>query len=131
MTAENVEIVRDWFERWNRGERDVFGEEVDPDVEIASRLQSEPFRGPEGLQAWFAEIDEHFGEWQLVADEWHEVGNAVAAIGHVRMRGQKSGVGLEQPIGWLFTLRDGKLLRIETFTEPGQALEAARAREPG
>lgn len=44
MSQQNIEIVKGWFERWNRGEREFPDEEIHPDVQVISRLQSEPFR---------------------------------------------------------------------------------------
>ncbi len=72
MSHENVELVQSWFERWNRGDRDVFEDELHPDFQIVSRLQREPFEGREGLQQWMQEIDEQFREWELAGDEWRE-----------------------------------------------------------
>jgi hypothetical protein len=49
MSQENVELIQSWFERWNRGDRDFSTDELHPDFQIVSRLQSEPFEGRHGL----------------------------------------------------------------------------------
>ncbi len=125
MSEENVQLARELFDRWNRGEREFSDDEVDPEVQVVSRFQTEPFRGRDGLRRWMEEIDQHFQEWHLVVDEWRDTGAQVVGLGHIRLRGQESGVGFDQPMGWLVGVRDGRLLRMQTFATPGEALEAA------
>ncbi len=129
MSQENVKLVQSWFERWNRGDRDVFEDELHPDFQIVSRLQSEPFEGAEGLQQWMQEIDEQFREWELAGDEWRETGDRVVVLGRVRLRGKGSGVAVDQPHGWVFDFKDGKVSRLRHFAQPQAALEAAGLRE--
>jgi ketosteroid isomerase-like protein len=46
------------------------------------------------------------------------------------MHGGQSGIPFDQPIGWLFEIRDGQAFRFETFLDnPAEALEAAGLRE--
>jgi ketosteroid isomerase-like protein len=49
----------------------------------------------------------------------------VLVLGDLHMRGRESGVELDQPLGWLLTFRDGKLLRYEVFADQGEARRAA------
>jgi ketosteroid isomerase-like protein len=125
MSQENLELARELIDRWNRGEREFSDDEVAPDVQVVSRFQTEPFRGRDGLRRWMQEIDLHFKEWHLVIDKWRDAGDLVVGLGHIELRGQESGVELEQPMGWLIGYRDGRLLSMQTFPTPGEALEAA------
>jgi ketosteroid isomerase-like protein len=125
MSEDNIRLVKSWFERWNRGERDFLSEETDPEVEIVSRLATEPYRGRDGMQQWFLEIDQQFDRWSLVAEEWRDVGDRVVVLGRVSMRGRGSGVELDQSIGWLIEVSEGRLKRLEMFVPPEGALEAA------
>ena len=129
MSQENVEVVRGLFDRWNRGEREFSDDEVDPAVIVLSRFQPEPFRGRDGLRGWMQEIDQHFKEWRLVVNEWREEGDRVVGLGHIRLRGKESGVEFDQPMGWLVVLRDGRLVQLQPFPNPKDALEAAGLRE--
>jgi ketosteroid isomerase-like protein len=128
MSTENVELVPGWFDRWNRGERGPSDYEIDPEVEVMSRFQAEPFRGRDGLRRWVDEIGDQFNEWELSVDELRDAGDQVVVLGHVRVRGQKSGVEFDQPMANLVTVRDGRLLRLEFFASPAEALEAAGLR---
>ena len=123
MTRDNADIVRDWFERWNAGQRDDFDDEMHPDAEIVSAMLGGAHRGPDGLRRWFAEIEEQFDEWVVFVDEVHCEGDQVAAIGKVRLRGRGSGVSFDAPVGWLVEIRQGKLARLQTFVgDPSEAL---------
>jgi ketosteroid isomerase-like protein len=80
------------------------------------------------LRRWFQEIEEHFDEWTVIADEWHHAGDLVATLGRVRLLGRGSGVSFDTPVGLLFEIRGGKLSRLQTFVDdPGLALVAIRA----
>ena len=127
MSEENVEIVKDAFSRWNAGER-LFGGQIHPDAEILSRglMEGRPLRGREGFRRWFREVDEQFDEWTITTEEWRDAGDYVVALGRAHLHGRESGIEFDQPVGWLFEIRDGQVLRLETFLDdPAEALEAA------
>ena len=59
-------------------------------------------------------------------EDWRHAGDCVAALGHIYLHGRRSGVAFDQPVGILFEIRDGQLVRFETFLdEPADALKAA------
>ena len=77
------------------------------------------------MRRWFREIEEQFDEWIVTADEWHDAGDRVAAVGRVRLRGRGSGVSFDAPVGWLFEIQGGKLSRLQTFVDdPRLAVQA-------
>jgi ketosteroid isomerase-like protein len=126
MSHENVEFARSVFSRWNAGERRFPDEEIHPDVVVVSRLLGQAVRGRAGVRRYLREIDEHFDEWTMAIEDWHDAGDCVAALGQVRFHGRRSGIAFDQPVGILFEIRDGQLLRFETFLdEPADALKAA------
>jgi ketosteroid isomerase-like protein len=130
MSQENVEFAQSVFSRWNAGERRFLDEEIHPDVVIASRILGEPVQGRAGVRRYLREIDEQFDEWTMAVEDWHDAGDFVAALGHIRLHGRRSGVAFDQPVGILFEIRGGQLLRFETFVdEPADALRAAGLRE--
>jgi ketosteroid isomerase-like protein len=124
----NVELVRNAFDLWSRGEHESLLEQIDPDAEIsvssAQLARVEPFRGHEGYREWTATMEDSFDLWQIHPEVFHERGDRVVVLGHMRLRGRGSGVELDQPIGWLIELRDGKMTRFQTFRTHEEALEA-------
>jgi ketosteroid isomerase-like protein len=126
MSRENVEFAQSVFNRWNAGERTFPDEEIHPDVVIVSRLLGEAVRGRAGVRRYLREIDEQFDEWTMAIEDWRDAGDCVAALGRIRLHGRRSGVAFDQPVGVLFEIRRGQLLRFETFLdEPSDALQAA------
>ena len=130
MSEENVEFVKRAIDRWNRGERHP-DEEVHPDAEIVSRLMGGgPLHGREGARSYLQEIDEHFDEWTVVGDEWHDAGDRVVMVGRIHLHGRESGITFEQRVGFLIEVRDRQFFRLETFIDdPADALKAAGLRE--
>ena len=130
MSQANVQIVQRWFHRWNAGDRETFDDEIHPDAKIVTTMLGGTQHGPEAVRRWFREIEEQFGEWIVTADEWFDAGDRVAAVGRVRLRGGGSGVAFEEPVGWLFEIRGGKLARLQTFLDdPRLAVQAVGLRE--
>jgi ketosteroid isomerase-like protein len=90
-----------------------------------------------GTHAGFEEIRkrldtqlEVFDEFTIEPDEFHCDGELVAVPVRQRARGGASGVEIEIRIGHLWTVRNGKIARLEVFGARGdalQALEQARA----
>lgn len=124
----NAEWVREAFERWNAGDREPPLERFDPDVEvttvIAGALESEPYRGHEGVRAWLANLDENFEVWTIVPEEWHERGDTVVVLGKIHARGRGSGIELDQSIAWVARFRAGKLILVHTYLDHEEALRA-------
>jgi ketosteroid isomerase-like protein len=57
-----------------------------------------------------------------------ELGDRVVAVGHIRIRGTESGAETRSPIGYVFEFKDGKVIRMQSYFDPNQGLEAAGAR---
>jgi ketosteroid isomerase-like protein len=130
VSRESVEFAQSVFDRWNAGERQFRDEEIHPDVVVVSRILGTAVRGRAGVRRYLREIDEQFDEWTMEIEDWRDAGDCVVALGHIRLHGRRSGVAFDQPVGILFEIRAGQLLRFETFLdEPAEALEAAGLRE--
>jgi ketosteroid isomerase-like protein len=133
MSEENVELARRLLDRWNAGDHTFPDESVHPDIEVISHglMAGRPLHGREGLRRFFRELDEEFAEFMVTAEEWREEGDRVGMLGRLHLRGRESGIPFDQPVvGVLGVVRDGQLIRIETFyDDPPGALEAAGLRE--
>src|SRR4051794_3465743 len=133
MSQENVEIVRRGFEHANRRDVDGFLTYLDPEFELRSAVvggaEGNVYRGPDGVRQWLANLDETFEELINEPIELRDLGDRVLAFGRIRARGRESGLNLDSPTGWVFTLRDGKLVAAEGFMSRAEALEAVRLRE--
>jgi uncharacterized protein len=133
MSQENVEIVRQATEAYNR---EAFEEAIgwmDPEIEWdMSRVQvpdPEVYRGFNGLQAFHSVWKESWEWLELEPQDFIESGDQVVTLIRQVGRGRLSGVEVEQRFAQLWTLRDGKIVRMEMYPDKGAALEAAGLRE--
>jgi ketosteroid isomerase-like protein len=129
MSQENLEVPRRMIDAYTRGDIPSFLDELDPDVEwipIMAVLEGRVYRGPEGVQQWLAELARDWEYFEPRYEEYRDLGDRVLIFGTWRARGRVSGVELEnQPAAWLYELKDAKVVRMRTFTDRTEALEAA------
>ena len=57
------------------------------------------------------------------------MGERVLGLGHLRMRGKESRAETESPVAALTEWSDGKTIRVLTYLDHAEALEAAGLRE--
>jgi ketosteroid isomerase-like protein len=125
------ELIRDLFERWNHGDREIDPAAVDPDAEVRSAMTRATYRGYGGIKDWMAEIDEQFDSWQIAVEEMNELsGDRVMVLGSVRFRGRASGVEFDQPIGWIITFTGERVGEMRIFPDHASARNAADAARP-
>jgi len=124
MSEENVEIVRRAFEALNREDLDALVEAYDPEVEIVT-LMLGIYPGPEGARQAIEEGQRNLRGWKLDPNELIDAGNSVIAIAHIRGAGQHSGIALGDLMALSFTIRNGLIIRQQSFRSKEEALEAA------
>jgi ketosteroid isomerase-like protein len=148
MSRENVEIVRAAFDEISglmfaatanpqRPMLDDYARVVDrflaPDFELVqapSAVERSTLQGFDGFVTFMEGGREIWSDARLKPDQFIDVGDdRVVALGSLRARGRASGAEVEQANGTVWTLRDAKVARIQTFVDPGEALEAAGLRE--
>jgi ketosteroid isomerase-like protein len=130
MSQENVDIVRRLYEHWERGDFS-FADCFDPQVEH-SRIGAQT---PDMEGRWFGldEFGTAFREYlQALSDLRIEAeriidltGDRVLVLSRQTARGKNSGVPIEHRLGDLFTLRDGRIVRYDSYWNSAEALEAA------
>jgi ketosteroid isomerase-like protein len=128
MSQENVEIVRLSNALTNDGDLDAAFGLVHPDIEWVIAKEHPDTRTVTGRNA----LAEYRREWEealpgvhVVFDRLLDTGNAVVGIGEVRGTGAGSGADVQVPIGFVFTLGDGLITRVEEYLDPAEALKAA------
>ena len=127
MSQENVDHVRDAYERW-KATRELDLSLVHPEVEwVFIDLEGKPltYRGHEGLHEWLRDVGESWEDLWWEPQRLTDVGDQVVAIVTAHLRGRGSGIDLEVPLGNLWTFRDGLAVHFKMFLNPDEALEAA------
>jgi ketosteroid isomerase-like protein len=126
---DDVEVIREAFERWNTRDIDYWIEHADREVEIWSKYAAldqggGPYRGHAGMREWRAEIDRNFEFHEVRADDVRSIGDKVLVLGSVRFRGRASGSEMQYPFGWVCEMRDGSLGRMFFYSSHSEALDA-------
>jgi ketosteroid isomerase-like protein len=133
MSQENVEIVRRAYEAMNNREFSRTPEFLDPDVEFdLSRniLNPDVYRGYAGLERLVGVIEDVWGDFHIEPQELIDAGDCVVARLRVSGKGRGSGVETEMHVFNVWTLRQGKVVRLAGgYRERAEALEAAGLRE--
>ena len=128
MSQENVENVRRGIDAWNRGDLDQWLAGFGPEAELhtTGRFPDQAvYRGRAGLERYWAEIHEAAEEMSLSISELRPIGDKVFQAVTASGRGKRSKVPVEQPIWLVTTVRDGLAVRVETYVDRAEALEAA------
>jgi ketosteroid isomerase-like protein len=128
MPQENMERLRRGLDAFNRRDKAAFLAASDPDLEdIPPRdwPESEPTRGREAVWDLYAE---NTWMWEGAEFEYAEMidgrNGKIAAQIVAELQGRASGAGVRWDLWQVATHRDGRLLRLEWFTDREQALEA-------
>jgi ketosteroid isomerase-like protein len=133
MSQENVEIVKVVFDEWNRRDFDSLTNLFHEDVELHfiggfAYLVGADLRGRDAVfQFWRDFIRTVGGEFELEAA--HDAGGRVVTIATVRGVGGTSGAPGEIRFGQVWSLREGKVSRMDSYYKASEALEAAGLRE--
>jgi ketosteroid isomerase-like protein len=131
MSAENIEIVRRMLEAYAQGGFAAVSEFTHPDFEMRFMahhpLGGRTYRAGEAGQSML-EFAESFEDFDAEAEELVDAGDHVVVA--LRERGRARGsVELEQIFGILYTLREGKIFRMQWFDSPDEALAAANTED--
>ena len=129
MSQENVDVIREGWEAWRRGDLPGLFRHFDPDIVWdTSDFHDWPeltYHGIDGverfLREWVAvwdglEIDVE--DVRLAPDE------RVLSLIVQRGTGRSSGLPMEMEMAQVATLRNGKVTRLENYEDRAEALEA-------
>jgi ketosteroid isomerase-like protein len=128
MSEKNVENVRRGIDAWNRGDLDEWLAGFAPEAELHTTAlfpDRGVYRGRAGLEQYWGEIRQDIEEIDLSISDLRATGDRVAFAVMGRGRGKLSKVPVERPIWFVATLRDGLAVRVDTYVDPKEALEAA------
>ncbi|MEA2246216.1 MAG: hypothetical protein QOH46_745 [Solirubrobacteraceae bacterium] len=124
----NADIVRRAFEAFSRRDLPAVIALCDPEMVFSpatGRLagRDEPYRGHDGLRTYLADVARVWEELRSEPDEYIEVGDRVVCTGRVYAWGV--GRAIDAPAGWVWRLRDGRLVEGTVYDTRRAAFEAA------
>ncbi len=137
MSQENVEAVRRGYVAMARTLADYpndfpdLTEFLDPEIEWRGPREfpdlAEPRYGYEGVRSYLDTLFEALEEYRMTPEEFIDAGaDKVLVFSREGGRGRGSGADVvTQPTAHLWTMRDGKAVRMQSYWERADALEAA------
>ncbi len=139
MSQENVEIVRQGIDEFQaglaRGNPGVIFDSgiVAPDAEWIPAPNTPGlrpvYRGREGFVEFMGTWTEDF-EWSIDLERVIDAGDdRVVAMFHQHATGKGSGATVELHMALLYELENGRVIRMQNFLDPAEALKAAGLRE--
>jgi len=130
MSDENVEIVRAATAAMLRGDAAAALNALDPEIEWHATVggidEGQIAHGRQEVAQAFAD---YFAVWERIelrADEYIDAGgDEVVVFFHEVAKGRASGAVVETDTGTVNTVRNGKIVRVRSYMQRSQALEAA------
>ena len=135
MSQENVETFNRAVDAFDRQDFEAMLEELDAAVEWYDAVpmmlggKATVYRGHEGVRDLWRDLDDVFAERRVEFAEIREVGDRVLATGRLHARGKGSGVEAESPYCVVCGFEKDKVIRVQTYLNADEALEAAGLRE--
>jgi ketosteroid isomerase-like protein len=138
MSQENMEVVRRVYEAAARRDSATVLALYDPEVELdVSRLvvAAAPgggdgvYHGHDGLRSVFGDLHEVWGKIEYDYEELIDAGEHVIAVVTRHARGRASGAEVEGRFALVWTLREGRVIRVVWYLTREDALKAAGLRE--
>src|SRR2546426_587364 len=123
MSKENVDAVRGLFAALDSQDWEAALGLFDAEVEWSPTEGT--YRGLEGVVSSLAEWLEPWEEHHIEAEEFTEVEDRVLAVIHLTGRGVGSHMEIDQRFFQVYTVRNGKIIRMVEFVTRAGAFEAA------
>jgi ketosteroid isomerase-like protein len=133
MSQENVEIVRAAFQAFEEGNMEAVLGFCDENIQITQPAElpgvSRNQHGHRGVLEAFAVWPDLWDDYRVEVVRMADVGDHVVVATINRGRGKDSGVPVEMPFTFLFSLRAGKIAEWRLFIHEEQALKAVGLEE--
>jgi ketosteroid isomerase-like protein len=127
MSHENVELVQRLYEAWRTDGFGVVADLMHPGIEwVNPSYAVEPGvrHGYDEFAAAAEDVLSVYSDYHVGSPIIYDVGDRVAVTARVSTRSLGNDVPIEADRGYVFDLRDGKVVRFAWFNDPAEALQA-------
>jgi|SRR5271165_177600 len=128
MSQSSLELAKRVIDAFNRRDVDAIFECVNPDVEWFPAMSvtfGGGLRGREGIESYVREVSDTWEEYRVVGQDFRDLGeDRVLVLSRVEARGAGSGGLVDTEMGQVFDSCDGRIARVRTYLDHGQALKA-------
>jgi ketosteroid isomerase-like protein len=137
MSQENVEVLRRYLgtriDALDDHALDRVMQVFHPDVEFREDPkfpEASVYRGRDTVRAYAKRFSVEWDAFSWEAEDILDAGDdQVLALLRIRGRGRSSGADFDIQAGWLFTLTEARVVRVDAYLDRRAALEAAGLRE--
>jgi len=128
MSQQNIELVKRLLDVYNERSFVENVDLIDPDIVWdMSRVQlpdTISASGPSGFLAFIEGWEEGFASERMDAEEIIDAGDRVVVVIHHRARGRISHIKTHQHFAMVWTLREGRAVRMEVYPTREEAMKA-------
>ena len=130
MERDPVAIVRALVEAASRHDIETVEAFASDELEFTSTFaasEGRAFGGPTAIRDYFAAIDEAFDDVAIDVEKVVAVeGPRVLIDVRVRGRGRGSGITVDHLYGQIYTIRDGLIVKLVSYSDPEEAKRSFR-----
>jgi uncharacterized protein len=127
MGRDDVELLKSAYEALNRGDTEAALAVLEPGAEWAEHStlpEAGTYRGREEIKVFLERFLESWLEFRQEVERVVEGGDRVALLLHSFAVGKGSGVEVESRYAHVWTMRDGRGTRVDTYDDLTSALES-------
>jgi ketosteroid isomerase-like protein len=133
VSDEALDLVRSWFDIWNRGDLDAFIELYAVDAEMTpppTWVETGTLKGQSAIRRFFEGLKEAWeGEDTAILRELVATGDDVVSRMDWQVRGRASGIDTHLAITNVNTIERGKIVRQRHYLDHAEALKAVGLEE--
>jgi ketosteroid isomerase-like protein len=129
-SAENVELLRRFYESFNQNDLDAVLElcsedvEVYKDPEVVEMVAAFTPRGRERVAQYLRGWLDSWSDYHARPEEFVQAGEEIAALTRNRARGKNSQFEIEGEMADVFTVREGRIASLRLYIQRDTAMEA-------
>jgi ketosteroid isomerase-like protein len=132
MPRSNVDVLREIYDHWGRGDwhyrPTVYAQDFEwgwsEEFPGIAGVYHDPVTPSRRLQEWLSPWE----RWTVEVDKYVEQGDTVVVLTRYRGRGKGSGVEVDVEGAHVWRVRDGMAVRLEVFADRRRALESVAGR---
>jgi ketosteroid isomerase-like protein len=133
MSQENVEVARQAYEAWNRGDLGWLLDHMTEDFEFQTGLGfadlDAVYRGKEGWRRFAQTWQEAWEHITVRVERIEDLDDGIVALLTFDGRGRGSGVEVSVRVGHVATVTEGRMSKLVSIAGWEEALEAVGLRE--
>ena len=117
------------LDAFNRGDRDAFVALHHEDAEIVplrAAVEDTVYRPPGAAEKFWDAAEELWERMSVDLEEVRDAGDQMLGLGTFHATARGSGVPVAGPVGFVFTLRDGKVAYSRVYPDRDEARAAVR-----